>query len=115
MGLVADGYCVTWDCRVKWGIQLECTCDLWVFDGVKPKDWKATLQNYQWFTKHRLMACILINDKVIEFALIHWDEDLSKQPPVFIVQIDTALFAYEPVLEAIEDIKDMLLRADFLG
>ena len=115
MGLVADGYCVTWDRRVKWGIQLECTRDLWVFDGIKPKDRKAALQNYRRFAKHGSMACILINDKVIEFALIHWDEDLSKQPPVFVVQIDTALFAYEPVLEAIEDIKDMPLRADFLG
>ena len=76
---------------------------------------EGRVQNYRRFAKHGSMACILINDKVIEFALIHWDEDLSKQPPVFVVQIDTALFAYEPVLEAIEDIKDLPLRADFLG
>ena len=45
VGLVADGYCVTWDHRVKWGIQLECIRNLWFFDGVKCKDRKATLQN----------------------------------------------------------------------
>ena len=64
------------------GIQLECTRGLWVFDGVKPRDQKAALQNYRWFAKHGWMACIFINDKVIGFASIYWNEDLSKQPPV---------------------------------
>jgi hypothetical protein len=85
------------------------------------------------------MTCILINDEVIGFGSIHRDEDLlSKQPPVFIVhlageantvnvltrlktaknvkmvQIDTALFAYEPVLKAIQDIKDLPLAEELL-
>ena len=145
MGLVVDGlklldvYCGTPDRRVKWGIQLECTRDLWVFEDVKPKDRKAALQNHRRFAKHGSMACILINDKVIGFASIHRDEDLlSKQPPIFVVQvegaastvnvltrlktasnvkmvqIDTALFAYEPVLKAIQDIKDVPLAEELL-
>ena len=145
MGLVVDGlklldvYCGTPDRRVKWGIQLECKRDLWVFDGVKPKDRKAALQNHRRFAKHGSMACILINDKVIGFASIYRDEDLlSKKPPVFVVQlegeastinvltrlktannvkmvqIDTALFAYEPVLKAIQDIKDMPLADELI-
>ena len=84
------------------------------------------------------MACIFINDKVIGFASIYWNEDLSKQPPVFVVQlegeasainvptrfkiannvkmvqIDTSLFAYEPVLKAIQDIKNMLLTDELI-
>jgi hypothetical protein len=85
------------------------------------------------------MACILINDKVIGFGSIYRDEDLlSKQPPVFVVQlegeastvnvltrlktasnvkmvqIDTALFAYEPVLKAIQDVKDVPLAEELL-
>jgi len=145
MGLVVNGlklldlYCGTPERRVKWGIQLECAHDLWIFDGVKPKDRKAALQNHRWFAKHGSMACILINDKVIGFASIFRDEDLlSKKPPVFVVQlegeagtvnvltrlktannvkmvqIDTALFAYEPVLKAIQNIKDVPLAEELL-
>lgn len=145
MGLVVDGlklldvYCGTPERRVKWGIQLECARDLWIFDGVKPKDRKTTLQNHRRFAKHGSMACILINDRPIGFASIYRDEDLlSKLPPVFVVQlegeagtvniltrlktarsvkmvqIDTALFAYEPVLKAIQDIKDLPLSDELL-
>jgi hypothetical protein len=85
------------------------------------------------------MACILINDKVIGFGSIYRDEDLlSQKPPVFViqlegqastinvltrlktannvklVQIDTALFAYEPVLKAIQEIKDVPLAQELL-
>lgn len=143
MGLVVNGLklldvcCGTPDRRVKWGIQPECTCDLWIFEDFKPKDRKVALQNHRGFAKHRSMACILINDKVIGFASIHRDEDrLSKQPPIFVVQleggasainvftrlktasnvkmvqIDTVLFAYEPVLKAIQDIKDVPLAEE---
>ena len=145
MGLMVDGlkllnlYCGTPDRRVKWGIQLECARDLWIFDGVKPKDRKAALQNNRRFAKHGSMACILINDKPIGFASIYRDEDLlSQKLPVFVVQlegeastvnvltrlksarnvkmvqIDTALFAYEPVLKAIQDIKDVPLAEELL-
>jgi len=145
MGLVVQGLkllgmsCGTPDRRVKWAIQLECTSDLWIFDGVKPKERKAVLQNHRRFAKHGSMTCILINDKVIGFGSIYRDEDLlSEQPPVFmvqlegeastvnvltrlktasnvkIVQIDTALFAYEPVLKAIQGIKDVPLAEELL-
>ena len=145
MGLMVQGlklldlYCGTPDRRVKWGIQLECTSDLWIFGGVKPKDRKTALQNHRRFAKHGSMACILINDKVIGFGSLYRDEDLlSKQPPVFIVQlegeastvnvltrlktasnikmvqIDTALFAYEPVLKAIQAIKDVSLAEELI-
>jgi len=145
MGLVAGGlklldlYCGTPAHRVKWGIQLECSHDLWIFDGVKPKDRKTALQNHRRFAKHGSMACILINDEVVGFASIHRDEDLlSKNPPIFVVQlggeastvsvltrlktaknvkmvqIDTALFAYEPVLKAIQEIRDVPLAEELL-
>jgi hypothetical protein len=145
MGLMVQGlqlldlYYGTPDRRVKWAIQLQCTDDLWIFEGVKPKDRKIALQNHRRFAKHGSMTCILINDEVIGFGSIHRDEDLlSKQPPVFIVhlageantvnvltrlktaknvkmvQIDTALFAYEPVLKAIQDIKDLPLAEELL-
>ena len=145
MGLAVSGlklldmYCGTPARRVKWGIQLECTQDLWIFEGVKPKDRKAELQNHRRFAKHGSMACILINDKVIGFGSISRDEDLlSKKPPIFViqlegeastvnvltrlktasnvkmVQIDTALFAYEPVLKAIQDINNIPLAEELL-
>ena len=143
--LVVDGlkllgvYCGPAERRVKWGIQLECSQDLWIFDKVKPKDRKAALQKQRRFAKHGSMACILINDKVAGYAAIHRDEDLlSKKAPVFvlqlegevstinvltqlktaskvkIVQVDTAVFAYEHVLKAIQDLKDVPLSEELL-
>lgn len=145
MGLMVQGlkllglYCGTPDRREKWGIQLQCTSDLWIFEGVNPKDRKTALQNHRRFAKHGSMVCILINDKVIGFGSIYREEDLlSKQPPIFtvqlegeastvnvltrlksainvkMVQINTALFAYEPVLKAIQDIKDVPLADELL-
>lgn len=132
-------HCGTRDRRVKWAIMLSCTSDLKIFEGVKPKDRKAMLQSHRRFARHGSMACIIINDNVIGFGSIYRDEDLlSKKPPVFIVQlegeastvnvltrlknggdvkmvqIDTALFAYEPVLRAIQDIKDVPLAEELL-
>ena len=146
MGLMVDGlrlvdlYCgTTPDRPVKWGIQLECSRDLRIFDRVGPKDRKAALQNHRRFAKHGSMSCILINDKAIGFGSIYRDEDLlSKKLPIFViqlegnastvnvltqlktasnvkmVQIDTALFAYEPVLKAIQNIKDVPLAEELL-
>ena len=135
---LSDVFCGT-DRRIKWAIQLECTQDLWVFDGVKPKDRLATLQKNRRFAKHGSLVCILINDEVIGFGTIHRDEDLlSKKLPVFIVQlegkantlnvltglktatkvkmlqVDTAIFAYEPVLKAIQDIREVPLAEEIL-
>ena len=131
-------FCGT-DRRVKWGIQLECTHDLWVFKDVKPKDRKATLQKNRRFAKHGSLVCILINNEVIGFGSIHRDEDLlSKKLPVFVVQlegkantvnvltglktatkvkmlqVDTAVFAYEPVLKAIQDVREVPLAEELL-
>ena len=136
---LVDSYCGTPARQVKWGIQLECSKDLPIFEGVKPKDRKTALQNQRRFAKHGSMACILINDKVIGFGSIYRDEDLlSQKPPVFVVQlegkastinvltrlktadnvkmvqIDTALFAYEPVLRAIQEINDVPLAEELL-
>jgi hypothetical protein len=145
MGLAVDGlklvdvYCGTPDRKVRWGIQLQCKSDLWIFKGVKPEDRKAALLNHRQFAKHGSMACILINGEVIGFVSIHRDEDLlSKKPPIFavqveggantiniltklktatsvkMVQINTALFAFEPVLKAIQDIRDVPLSEELL-
>ena len=152
MGLMVDGlklvdlYCgtipdggTTPDRPVKWGIQLKCSRDLWIFHKIRPKDRKDALKVHRRFAKHGSMACILIDDKVIGFGSIYRDEDLlSQKPPIFVVQlegeastvnvltrlktasdvkmvqINTALFAYEPVLKAIQGIKDVPLAAELL-
>ena len=113
--------------------------DLPIFSKVKPEDRKAVLENNRRFAKHGSMVCILINDRIIGFASIHRDEDpLSKKPPIFVVQlegaastvgvltrlktannvkmvhIDTAIFAYKPVLKAIQDIRDVPLAEELL-
>ena len=132
-----DLYCGTPDYRVKWGIRLECVRDLRIFDGVKPNERKVTLKNHPRFAKHGSMACILISGKPIGFASIYRDEDLlSQKPPIFVVQLEgevntinvltrlktaknvgmvqlnTVLLPYEPVLRAIQDIKDVPLAEE---
>jgi len=144
-GFAVDGlkllgvYCGTPGYRVKWGIQLGCTRDLWIFKGVIFKNRRTALQNHRWFAKHGTLVCILVGSEVIGFASIYRDEDLlSKQPPIFtvqlegeastvgvltrlktasnvkMVQINTALFAYEPVLKAIQDTKFVPLAEELL-
>ena len=139
-GLKPSGvFCGTSDRKIKWGIQLECTQDLWVFDGVKDKDRKGALLKNRRFAKHGSLVTIFVKDKMVGFGSIHRDEDLlSKKVPVFVVQlegktntinvltglktatkakiipIETAVFAYEPVLKAIQDIREVPLSEELL-
>ncbi|KAL6302615.1 P-loop containing nucleoside triphosphate hydrolase protein [Sparassis latifolia] len=125
-------YCGTDKKRVKWGISFECESDLPQFKGKKKeKDRKAVLTDDKKVLRHQALSCLLVDDEVVAFPTVNRDEDLLvKVPPIIIlqfegeatttktllklktgtriklIQIDTAVFAYEPILKAIQGAKE---------
>ncbi|KAH6916253.1 CbxX/CfqX family protein [Coprinopsis sp. MPI-PUGE-AT-0042] len=113
--------------RTRYGIQLRCNEDLPFFEGVKKQDrFKHAKANFK-FLKHQSLACLLLGTEIIAFVTIHRDENLlSKDEPIIVVhlegkeamlkalqtlkdwqgltllQTETALFAYEFVLKALQ-------------
>ncbi|EIN07312.1 P-loop containing nucleoside triphosphate hydrolase protein [Punctularia strigosozonata HHB-11173 SS5] len=116
--------------RDKWSISLQRMYGFPQFksiaaDGVKKRiSW---LKDNRWFLKHGSMVCILIDDELVGFATLRRDEDLLAQKlPIIVLQlegqattvkalirlksaktikllqIDTALFAFEPILKALQ-------------
>ena len=123
----------------KWGIILSMSPeeDLWFFRRDKPKDRKQYLMDDRKLIKDGSMAALIIDGTVVSFPTIRRDEDrLSKKPPEFIllldgkhstittlskfvraqsvklVQIDTAVFSYEPVLKALQQVTSMPLATE---
>lgn len=91
------------------------------------------------FLKHESLACLMVDDDVVTLATIVRDEDmLAQRPPILclqfpvaavenallriktaknnvkLVQLSTALFAYEPVLKQLKEIKELSLEADII-
>ena len=87
------------------------------------------VRNNKNFLKHQSLSCLLVNNRVASFPVIHRDEGLlAKQKPVIVVtietkdavtrslmalkskgviklvQVDTSVFAYEPVLQALQEL-----------
>lgn len=102
----------------------------------KRRDW---LRDNRRFIKHRSLACILLDKDVVAFATIDRDEDLlSKSPPIIVLQfegevnavkallkmknasnltvvpVDTAVFAYEPVLKTLQESRTLPLSQQLL-
>lgn len=134
-----DVHCGAQNRRCKWGVTLKCAADLPQLKGVKPKDRKDYLYKDRKIFKHQSLACLLVDDEITAFATINRDEDLlALNPPVIVlqlegeastvnallklktgqriklIQINTAVFAYEPVLTAIKEIKEMPLSPELL-
>ncbi|KAJ7284985.1 P-loop containing nucleoside triphosphate hydrolase protein [Mycena rebaudengoi] len=127
------------DRRQRWGIILQCHYDMWFFKGVK--DRRAFLDEKKKYFKHQSLTCLIVNDEVVAFPTIHRDEDLlARKPPVVVlqlegetntikallklketwkpriklIQIDTAIFSYEPVLKALQEMKSIPLSHELL-
>jgi hypothetical protein len=111
----------------RWGLQLECQKDLWFFERDKPKDRKRYLVDDKRIIKHQSLACLIVDDEVTALTTIHRDEELlSRAKPIIVlqfdgetattdalirlksaqktklIQVDTAVFAYEPVLRSLQ-------------
>lgn len=125
--------------RRPWGVNFQCTTDLRQHFHCKPKDRKAFLINNRHLFKHQALTCLILDGEIAAFPTIHRDVDqLAKTPPIVtlqftgrasttkallklkvatkltLVQIDTAVFAFEPVLKAIQELKELSLADELL-
>lgn len=91
------------------------------------------------FLKHESLACLMVDEDVVTLATIVRDEDmLTQKPPIInlqfpssavenallrikmaknnvkLVQLSTALFAYEPVLKQLQEMKELSLEAEII-
>ena len=125
----------------KWGIVLRMSPDddLWFFRHDTPQNRKKYLKNDQRLVRDGSMAALVIDSTLVAFPTIRRDEGrLSKKPPEFcllldgeqntsdtlhklvgaqdvrLVLIDTAVFSYEPILKALQQITSMPLAAELV-
>ncbi|TDL30087.1 P-loop containing nucleoside triphosphate hydrolase protein [Rickenella mellea] len=134
-----DVHCGTDSKRSKWGITLECEHDLWQLKKLSGKKRQAHLKDNHNIVKHQSLVCLLVDDEIVAFMTVNRDEELlARKPPVFIlqlereastvgvllklkmanriklIQVDTAIFSFEPVLKALQGIKEMPLSPELL-
>ncbi|KAL4079909.1 P-loop containing nucleoside triphosphate hydrolase protein [Scleroderma yunnanense] len=128
--------------NTHWGIMLQCYADLPIFQYVKGGDRKAFLTKDHRRSKllrHQSLACIVADNTILSLGVIHRDEELlAKKPPVVVlqiegqistskallqlkvakyislIQIDVSLFAFVPVLKALQKVNVMPLSEDIL-
>lgn len=123
----------------RWGIVLKCNTDFSFFKGIKPEKRKQTLLDDRKWIKHQSSACLIIDGDVVAFPTINRDEDyLSKNPPEIVLQVEghlattqtllrlkkarnvklcmmnIALFAYEPVLNALKKTSSLQLELELI-
>ena len=126
--------------RTKWGLivagengipQLKNKPDL--------KSRKAYLLDHSNIFKHQSLACLIVGNEIVAFPTINRNEDLlAKDPPeiilqfeggesttnalrklklgddVTLIQINTALFSYEPILKGLQQTKTLPLSSELL-
>ncbi|EFI27390.1 CbxX/CfqX family protein [Coprinopsis cinerea okayama7 len=125
--------------RSKYGIQLKRSKDLPFFKDILPQHRLKHLQDNRNFLKHQSLACLMLGKDIIAFVTINRVEDLlAKEKPVIVVhlegkegtlkafetlrryqgltllQINTALFAYEFVLKALQESRGIPLSEELL-
>ena len=128
--------------RLPWGLRLQCVSDLPQLAKMTDKERKNYLldkQNQNIF-RHQSLGCLILDDEICAFPTIHRDVDqLARKPPVItlhftskastskallnlktarnvkLVQIDTAVFAYEPVLKGLQETRNLSLVDELLN
>ncbi|KAF8213839.1 P-loop containing nucleoside triphosphate hydrolase protein [Mycena galopus ATCC 62051] len=120
----------------RWGITLRANHDLWFFRKVANR--KKFLDDNRNYLKHQAYT---YDDEVVAFPTIHRDEDrLAEKLPVVIlqlegdssttnalfklkkksrpkiklIQIDTAIFSYQPILAVLQEMRSMPLSHELL-
>ena len=124
---------------LPWGLVFQCTEDLRQLAKMKPKERRDYFSVNRNIFKHQSLACLIIDNEVVSFPVIHRDLDqLAQKPPMLtlqfagkssttksllkiktgkqirLVQIDTAIFAFEPVLKGLQELRDLSLVDELL-
>lgn len=120
--------------RQVWGLRLQCKSDLGQLFKVKPSERRQYLTTNRNLLKHQSLACLIVDGDVAAFAAIHRDLDmLACRPPIVVlqfygqsstfsallklktaqditlVQLDTALFSFEPILKGLQGLRNLAL------
>jgi hypothetical protein len=125
--------------RLPWGVVLKCNEELPHLKKIKPDKRKDFLKDNRHILRQGNMACLLIDDEPAAFPTIHRDEEeLAKTPAtitiqfaddstlsytlskmktagdVKLVQLDAAIFAFEPFLRRLQEMNDLPLTDELL-
>jgi hypothetical protein len=126
--------------RTKWGLVCVCHQDLPQFKGMsRGGERKKYLIEKKNFFKHQSLACLVAGKEILAFPTINRDETrLAKNPPeivlqfedeegtrlalhklkrgndIKLIQINTGVFAYEPVLKALQQTRTLPLSSELL-
>ncbi|KAI6157079.1 P-loop containing nucleoside triphosphate hydrolase protein [Pisolithus tinctorius] len=128
--------------KFHWGLMLQCDSDLPVLKNVKEKDRKQFfLDDHRGsrMLRHQSLACLIGDGAILSLGTIHREEDLlAKKPPIIVfqieaqvslsrallqlkttehlrlIQIDCAVFAFEPVLKALQKMPVLPLSEEIL-
>jgi len=124
----------------KWALTFQCKADLWQFKKCKDaKERSAYVKNNPRFMKHHSLTCLLIDGQVAAFPSVIRDDVFLAQKPstivlrfddkrstvnalvrlpsaqnIKLIQIDTAVFSYEPILTALQEKKGLPLEEEIL-
>ena len=131
--------------RQVWGMEFRCESGIpRLFNNKlaegKPEKRISHLQNNRNVFRHQSLACVLIDGDVAAFPYVNRDEELlAQKPPVVVlqftgatstakvllrlkfakrislVQIDTAVFSYAPVLKRLQHAKELPLLQSLLS
>lgn len=142
-GVILKGiYHGTDDRKMLWGVTLECVDDLPSLKRIPPKERKVYLTDDHAGSKilrHQSLVCVVVDNEVVGFGTVNRVEDLLiRSPPVIVIQldgrastsrtilrlrnakdakllqIDTALFAFEPVLKALQKMQHIPVSDELL-
>jgi hypothetical protein len=127
--------------RCRWAVKLECQQDLWPDLANSPFDKRKqhVLGCRSTVLRHQSVACLLADGEVVAFPRINRVEDLlAAHLPIIalelegelstcktflklktaqnvqLLQIETPIFAYEPILKALQEKKTLPLSAEIL-
>jgi hypothetical protein len=128
--------------RTKWGLIVTGETDIpQLKNNLKAdiKSRKAYLSEHRSVFKHQSLACLIVGKEVVAFPTINRNEDLLAKVPseiilqfeggesttkalrklkqgddVTLVQIDTALFSYEPILKGLQQTNALPLSSELL-
>ena len=125
--------------RLPWGVVLKCKQELPHLKNIPPDKRKGFLKDNRHILRQGNMACLLIDGEPAAFPTIHRDEEALSHSPaaitvqfaddytlsyalsklktsenVKLAQLDAAIFAFEPFLQRLQEIKNLPLIDELL-
>jgi hypothetical protein len=125
--------------RLAWGVVLECKDGLPQLKNIKAEKRKDFLNDNRHVLRKGSMSCLLVDGEPVAFRTIHRDDEQLANTParvvvqftddstlsyalskmktaenIKLVQLDSAVFAFEPFLRRLQDMKDLPLAQELL-